>query len=124
MRPSPLQLQKTTYDETTTKENMKRTRLKGKANRTKSEEDLRKYRKQRNLVVKLNKRVKRAYYNNLDPLRVRKRATFWKTFKSLFSDKKGNRKIILVENGEILLDEKRISECFNENFINITDTLC
>ena len=41
----------------------------------------------------------------------------------MFSDKEGNRKIILVENGEVLLDDKQISECFNEYFINITDTL-
>ena len=102
---------------------MKRTRLKNKANRTKCEEDLQKYRKQRNLVVKLNKRVKRAYYNNLDPSRVGKGDTLWKTFKPLFLDKEGNRKIILVGNGEILSDDKRISECFNEYFINITDTL-
>ena len=98
------------------REIMKRTRLKNKANRTNSEEDLQKYRKQRNLVVKLNKRAERAYYNDLDPLRVGKGDTFWKTFKPLFSDKEANRKIILVENGEVLSDDKRISECFNEYF--------
>ena len=54
------------------KEIMIRTRLKNKANRTKAEEDQKKYRKQRNLVVKLNKRAKRAYYNSLDPLKVGK----------------------------------------------------
>ena len=59
----------------------------------------------------------------MDPLRVGKGDTFWKTFKPLFSNKEGNRKIILVENGEILSDDKCISECFNEYFINITDTL-
>ena len=105
------------------KEIMIRTRLKNKANKTKAEEDQKKYRKQRNLVVKLNKKAKRAYYNSLDPLKVGKEGAFWKTFKPLFSDKEASRDIILVENGEILSNEKRISECFNEYFSNVTDTL-
>ena len=46
---------------------MKRTRLKRVANETKSAEDIAEYKKQRNLVVRLNKTAKRAYYENLDP---------------------------------------------------------
>ena len=42
------------------KEIMVRTRLENKANRKKAEEDGKKCRKQRNLVVKLNNRAKRA----------------------------------------------------------------
>ena len=87
---------------------MIRTRLKNKENKTKAEEDEKKYRKQRNLVVKL-KRAKRAYYNSLDPLKVGKEGAFWKTFRPLLSDNEASRKIILVENGEILSDDKRIS---------------
>ena len=105
------------------KEIMIPTRLKNNANKTKAEEDQKKYRKQRNLVAKLNKRAKRAYYNSLDPLKVGKGDAFWKTFRPLFSDKEATRKIILVENGEILSNDKRIRECFNEYFINVTDTL-
>ena len=41
----------------------------------------------------------------------------------MFSDKEASRKIILIENGEILSSNKCISECFNEYFIYITDTL-
>ena len=41
----------------------------------------------------------------------------------MFSDKEASRKIILVENGEILSNDKHISECFNEYFINVTDAL-
>ena len=81
---------------------MIRTRLKNKASKTKAEEDQKNYPKQRNLVVKLNKSAKRAYYNSLDSLEVGKEGAFWKTFKPLFSDKEASRKIILVENGEIL----------------------
>ena len=101
---------------------MIQTRIENKANRTKDNEDHNQYRKQRNLDVKLNKRAKRAYGNSLVPLKVGKGDIFWKTFKPLFSDKETCRKIILVENGEILSNDKRISECFNEDFINVTDT--
>ena len=41
----------------------------------------------------------------------------------MFSDKEASRKIILVENGEILSNHKHISECFNEYCINVTDTI-
>ena len=34
-----------------------------------------------------------------------------------------NEKIVLVEDGRILHDEKTIGECFNSYFVNITDTL-
>ena len=50
---------------------------------------------------------------NLYPISVGKENKFSKTFRPLSSDKEGNRKIIFVENCEILGD-KRISECFNE----------
>ena len=40
---------------------MKRSQLKNKANKTKSVDDLIKYRKQRNLVVKLNKNCKKSF---------------------------------------------------------------
>ena len=45
---------------------MKRSALKRKASRTKQQEDIAKYKKQRNFVVKLNKETKLQYFNNLD----------------------------------------------------------
>ena len=41
---------------------MKRSKLKSKANKTKSVNDLIKYKKQRNLVVKLNKNRKNEFF--------------------------------------------------------------
>ena len=52
---------------------MLRTNLKNTANITKDQEDIRKYRKQRNLVVKMNKIAKREFYTSLDPKKVEKR---------------------------------------------------
>ena len=46
---------------------MKRTRLKRIANIAHSDENIRKYKRQRNLVVKMNKQAKIEFYKNLDP---------------------------------------------------------
>ena len=43
----------------------KRSRLKNKANKSQLPADLSKYKKQRNLVVKLNKKHKKEYFENL-----------------------------------------------------------
>ena len=45
---------------------MKRSKLKNKANKTKLVDDLLKYKKQRNLVVKLNKNCKKEFFDNLE----------------------------------------------------------
>ena len=66
---------------------MKRTRLKGIANKTHSHEDIRKYKKQRNLVVKMNKQSKIEFYKKLDPKELGNEKAFWRTFKPLMSDK-------------------------------------
>ena len=44
---------------------MKCSQLKNKANRTKQLEDITKYKKQRNLVVKLNRESKTQYFDNI-----------------------------------------------------------
>ena len=44
---------------------MKRSKLKNKANRTKPQDGIAKYKKQRNLVVKLNRDSKLRYFDNI-----------------------------------------------------------
>ena len=104
---------------------MLRTRLKDTANRTKSDEDVRKYKKQRNFVSKLNERAKRQFYRDLDPVKTGKDKLFWKTFKPIFAGKSTNvsDKIVLIENGSIISNDKDIANIFNSYFVNITDTL-
>ena len=104
---------------------MNRTRLKNIANKTKRPEDIDRYKAQRNLVVKLNRKEKRNFFANLDPVTVGKEESFWKTFKPLFSEKSsnGSQKIILVENEVIIDDETEISNLFNTYFVNIIDIL-
>ena len=66
---------------------MKGARLKNIAKKTKSQDDLQRYKIQRNLVVKMNRVAKRKFYANLDPTIVGKDKVFWKTFKPIFSEK-------------------------------------
>ena len=109
--------------ETLRKAMMLRTNLKNRANKTKDQEDIRKYRKQRNLVVKMNKIAKREFYTSLDPEIVETNRRFWKTLKPLFSNNESREKITLIEDGKIIIDDKSIGQYFNNNFAKIVDIL-
>ena len=50
---------------------MKRFKLKNKANRTKLQEDIAKYKKQRNLLVKLNRDSKLRYFDNIEHQKIK-----------------------------------------------------
>ena len=69
---------------------MKSTRLKRIANITHSDENIKKYRMQRNLVAKMNKQAKFKFYKNLDPKKLDSEKVFWQTFKPLLSNKCSN----------------------------------
>ena len=58
---------------------MKRSRLKNKANKTRKAVDIFNYKKQRNLVVKINNECKREYFDKLNVKTTTK--PFWKTCK-------------------------------------------
>ena len=73
---------------------MKRSKLNNKANKTKSVDDLVKYKKQRNLIVKLNKNYKKKFFDNLEIKNNSK--SFWDNCKPYFSNKhsKGDSDIL------------------------------
>ena len=100
---------------------MKRSQLKNKAN--KSVDDLIKYKKQRNLVVKLNKNCKKEFFDNLETKNNSK--SFWDKCKPYFSNKhsKGDSDILLIEKDELLLKNKKVADVFNSYFQSITDPL-
>ena len=91
---------------------LKRSQLKNKANKTNSVDDLIKY-KQRNLVVKLNKNCKKEFFDNLGTKSNSK--SFWDKCKPFFSNKhfKGDSDILLIENDELLLKNKKVADVFN-----------
>ena len=94
------------------------------ANESGSTEDMRKYKDQRNLVVKLNIRKKREYFVSIQSKTMENDKQFWKSVKPLFSNVDPTRdSIILIEGDKILSRDEEVSECFNKYFSNITDSL-
>ena len=66
--------------------------------------------KQRNYCVNLLGRQKKLYFAGLDPKKPIDNNTFWKATKPLFSDKsKSNKKIILLEDDNIIEDDKAVA---------------
>ena len=103
---------------------MNRSRCKNTYFKNKTVENWENYRKLRNECVKLTKKVKKEYFENLNINSVNDNKTFWKTIKPFFTDKnKNNGKIVLVENKEIIMENRINAEIMNEYFVNITQTL-
>ena len=104
---------------------MSRSRCKNAYFRNKTAENWEKYRKLRNECVKLTKKVKREYFANLNMNCIKDNRTFWKTIKVNFTNKNDNntKKIILVENDDIISDNSKVAEIMNNYFVNITEDL-
>ena len=102
---------------------MKRSQLKNKANKTRKAVDIFNYKKQRNLVVKINNESKREYSDKLNVKTTTK--PFWKTCKPYFSNKllHGGSKITLIENDGIISENMKIAKTFNRYFESVTDSL-
>ena len=82
---------------------MLRSQLKGKFNNSKSEENSKKYKQQRNYCVKLLRKTKMEYFQNMDVNKVNDNKMFWKTVRTRFSNKfKTANTIILAEVGMII----------------------
>jgi len=106
------------------KEIMKRSRLKNKANKSKNVDDFKKYKTQRNLVTNLNKKLKKSYFKTKLP-KGKNVKDFWNFCKPYFTNKVicKDDNIILVEENEIIRENSKISETFNDYFVNITNEL-
>ena len=128
--------QKPHVDKNIRKAIMKRSQLKNKANRTKNLEDITKYKKQRNLVVKLNRESKTQYFDNIQTTKNSK--PFWDKCKPYFSNKHahGDSKIILIEKENIitnknevvqeetlLVNNDKISKTFSNHFSETVEKL-
>ena len=98
---------------------MNRSRSKNIYFKNKTVENWEIYRKLRNECVKLTKKAKTEYFKNLNLNILNDNKRFWKTIKPIFSDKNKTHKIILVEDREIISDNKKTTEIFNDHFINI-----
>lgn len=88
---------------------MNRSRCKNSFSKNKTVENWEKYRRLRNECVKLTKKAKREYFDNLSLSDITDNKNFWKTVKPYFTNKQNkNPKIILVENDEIINDDKKM----------------
>ena len=103
---------------------MKRTRLKNKANKSKLPGDILLFKKQRNLVVSLNKKEKKTHFSNIQPTG-KTCKDFWGFCKPYFSDKAGNpeERVLLIDDKKLVANDRDIATVFNTFFTNITSTL-
>ena len=103
------------------KQIMKRSRLKNISRKTKLPEDIQAYHKQRNLVVKLNKKQKKSYFESIDTT---KEKSLWNMCKPYFTNKGCYQgKNVLAEKNGIVSDDQKIVNIFNKYFRDITSTL-
>ena len=113
---------------------MKRSRLCNKFLNTKGDIDCKAYNTQQNLCVSLVKQAKKQIFRHVNTNVVTENKTFWKTLKPFLTDKvKTKSKITLIEkkykdsstepSEEIISDEEKVAEIFNNFFINIVPNL-
>ena len=102
---------------------MVRSKLRNKYLKSKSEIGKQRYNKQRNYCVKLLRLKKQRYYKSLDISKITDNKTFWKTISPLFSNKSylTNSRITLLKNGDILRQEAKVADTFNEFFSNVKE---
>ena len=113
---------------------MKTGRLRYKFLNTKSNIDRTTNITQRNLYVSLIRQAKKQFFSNLNTNVVTENKTFWRTVKSVSSDKvKTKSKRTLIEkkyedtsiepSEEIISDEEEVAEIFNNFFVNTVPNL-
>ena len=111
-------------NKTLSKEIMKRTKLRNKFLKERTDESKKRYTLQRNYCVSLLKKTKKNYYDSLNEKDVSDNKTFWKTVKPFLSDKiVSKEQILLVENEEIISEDSKIAESLNSFFSNIVKNL-
>ena len=80
--------------------------------------------KDRDLSVELLRKSKKVFYNNLNVKRITNNRKFWQTIKSNFTDKTlKDERIILVDGGKVITEEKYVVKKFKVHFEKIVETL-
>ena len=103
---------------------MTRTRLLNKYRKYNSAENLFAYKRQRNLCVKLLRKSKKDFHNNLNVKRITDNRKFWQTIKPNFTDKTlRDERITLVEGDKVITEQKHVVKKFKDHFEKIVETL-
>ena len=88
---------------------MTRTRLLDKYGKDNSAGNLFAYKRQRNLCVKLLRKSKKVFYNNLNVKRITDNRKFWQTVKRRFTDKTlKDERTTLVDGGKVIIEQKDV----------------
>ena len=111
-------------NKTLSKAVMTRSRLRNKFTKNPTAENKSNYTKYRNYCTGLFRKVKKAYYNNLDVKLIMDNRKFWKAVKPFFSEKHFiNNKIALIEVEEIISNDREVADTFNWYFANVVENL-
>ena len=103
---------------------MTKSRLRNRYNKLRNDENWKAFKKQRNKCVKLLREAKPSYYGNLNLKLLTDNRAFWRTVKPLFSDKiQTCTAITLLENDDLINDNRVVANIFNDYFVRITDSL-
>ena len=93
---------------------MKRARLRNPYLKKRTEATKAAYNYQRNICVSLFRKSKRSYFENLNLKFVRDTKKCWSNTASLFSNKiKSKERITLIENENIISNDKKVAETFH-----------
>ena len=103
---------------------MKRSRLRNKFLKDRTENNQNNFKLQRNFCKKLLRTAKKLYYSNLDIKKVTDNKTFWKTIIPFFTKRplKGE-KTKLIENGQTISNDFELCNIFSGLFSNIVSEL-
>ena len=103
---------------------MRRSFLKNKYHKIRSEESQKAFKKQKNYTNRLLKKEQIKYWGNLDLKKYLDNKKFFDTVKPLFSNSvSGKQKITLVENNELITEDTEVAEKFNKYFIATVSSL-
>ena len=103
---------------------MHRIRLQNNFLRNRSDENKRKYSKQRNYCVSLIRTAKKNCYSNLNEKKITDNKTFWKTVKPFLSDKTpSDEEITLIEKDKIIKTDTKTATVLNTFFSTIISNL-
>ena len=96
---------------------MRRSQLETKYYKSKSPDDKKAYKKQKNFVSRLCKKKMKCFYQNLDLNNFLDNKKFWKNIKPFFSEKgPRKKKISLVVGEKIISEDNEVSESFHTFF--------
>ena len=102
---------------------MTRTRLLNKYRKDNSAGNLFAYKRQKKICVKLLRKSKKNFYNNLSVKRITDNGKFRQTIKSNCIDKTlKDERITLVKGDKVITEEKDVVKIFKDHFEKIVET--